>query len=282
MLVREDLSVGLGVRLGRYALIVLALLFVAVFLLLPLAVVFSQAFLKGWDAYLSAITDSDAVSAMILSIMATLVALPLNLVFGLAAAWLITRFNFRGKQLLLTLIELPLAVSPVVAGMMLVLMYSNTKGILAPLVNYFDFKVIFAFPGIALATSFVTLPYIARELIPLMQQQGCLEEEAALTMGASGFKTFLAVTLPNIKWGLLYGLILCNARAMGEFGAVSVVSGHIRGLTNTMPLQVEVLYNEYNATAAFAIASLLTLLAVMTVVLKSVIEWRYKLKGEKK
>lgn len=269
-------KLGVAVLVGRWFLILTALLFVTLFLIVPLCVVFAQAFSKGWDAYLEAITDPDAVSAMKLTLLTALISVPMNLLFGLSAAWLISRFKFPFKQFLLTLIELPLAISPVVAGMMLVLMYSNTKGVFAPLLNHFDLKVIFAFPGIVLATIFVTLPYIARELIPLMQEQGSQEEEAALTMGASGMRTFFSVTLPNIKWGLLYGVILCNARAMGEFGAVSVVSGHIRGLTNTMPLQVEVLYNEYNATAAFAVASLLALLAVATIIIKSFIEWRYK------
>lgn len=274
--VTKNHTLGLGVRLGRLTLILIALAFVAIFLIIPLCVVFTQALSKGWSTYLEAITNPDALAAIRLTLFATLVAVPLNIIFGLAAAWLVARFKFRGKHILLTLIELPLAISPVVAGMMLVLVYSKTNGVLAPLVQWLDIKIIFSFPGIALATTFVTLPYIARELIPLMQEQGSQEEEAALTMGASGFRMFLSVTLPNIKWGLLYGVILCNARAMGEFGAVSVVSGHIRGVTNTMPLQVEVLYNEYNATAAFALASLLALLAVLTIVLKSFIEWRYK------
>ncbi len=272
--VRDETGVTAGVRLGRGLLIGLALLFLLFFLVVPLAAVFIQALKGGLGTYFASITDPDALGAIKLTLFAAAVAVPLNVLFGLAAAWLIARFDFFGKHVLLTAIEIPLAVSPVVAGMVFVLLY-GTHGLFGPLLQAFDVKIIFAFPGIVLATTFVTMPYIARELVPLMQGQGSAEEEAALTMGASGKRMFLSITMPNIKWGLLYGIILCNARAMGEFGAVSVVSGHIRGLTNTLPLHVEILYNEYNFTAAFAAASLLALLAVATLAFKSFIEWRY-------
>jgi sulfate transport system permease protein len=247
------------------------LTFFAVFLLLPLFAVFGEALRKGWDTYRVVLTDEDALSAIRLTLIAAAIAVPLNLVFGVAAAWCIAKFDFRGKHMLTTLIDLPFSVSPVVAGLIYVLMF-GAQGWFGPWLREHDFEVIFAVPGIVLATTFVTFPFIARELIPLMQAQGKDEEEAAVVLGARGWQVFWHVTLPNIKWGLLYGVILCNARAMGEFGAVSVVSGKIRGETNTMPLQVEILYNEYNYAAAFAMASLLALLALATLVLKSWIE----------
>jgi sulfate transport system permease protein len=257
----------------RYTLTAVALLFLTLFLFVPLIAVFTEALKNGWHTYLDAILDPDAISAIKLTLIAAGISVPLNLVFGVAAAWCITKFEFAGKSLLLTLIDLPFSVSPVIAGLIYVLLF-GAQGWLGPWLQEHDIKILFAVPGIVLATVFITFPFVARELIPLMQQQGSEEEEAALVLGASGWKTFFKVTLPNIKWGLLYGVILCNARAMGEFGAVSVVSGHIRGETNTMPLQVEILYNEYNFTAAFAIASLLALLALVTLAVKSFIEWR--------
>ncbi len=257
----------------RALLIITALTFLTVFLFIPLAAVFFEAFKKGWEVYLKAIVEPDALSAIKLTLITAAIAVPLNLVFGVAAAWTIAKFEFRGKQFLLTLIDLPFSVSPVISGLIYVLLF-GAQGWFGPWLREHDIKILFAVPGIVLATIFVTFPFIARELIPLMEAQGSEEEEAALVLGASGWKTFWHVTLPNIKWGLLYGVILCNARAMGEFGAVSVVSGHIRGETNTMPLQVEILYNEYNFTAAFAVASLLTLLALLTLALKSIVEWR--------
>jgi sulfate/thiosulfate transport system permease protein len=257
----------------RWALIATALVFLGLFLLIPLAAVFAEALRKGWGVYLAAITDSDALSAMKLTLIASLVAVPLNLVFGVAAAWAITKFDFPGKSFLITLIDLPFAVSPVIAGLIFVLIFGLQGWFGEWLIDH-DYKVIFAVPGIILATIFITFPFVARELIPLMEAQGKEEEEAALVLGASGWKILWHVTLPNVKWGLIYGVILTNARAMGEFGAVSVVSGHIRGMTNTMPLHVEILYNEYNYAAAFAVASLLTLLALVTLVLKTYVEWR--------
>ncbi len=257
----------------RTVLLTIALGFLLLFLLVPLVAVFVEAFKKGWQVYLAAVIEPDALSAVRLTLITAAIAVPLNLVFGVAAAWCIAKFEFRGKSILLTLIDLPFSVSPVIAGLMYVLLF-GAQGWFGDWLREHDIKILFAVPGIVLATIFVTFPFVARELIPLMQAQGSEEEEAALVLGASGWQTFWHVTLPNIKWGLLYGVILCNARAMGEFGAVSVVSGHIRGLTNTMPLQVEILYNEYNFTAAFAVASLLTLLALLTLVLKSVVEWR--------
>ncbi|RZJ85501.1 MAG: sulfate ABC transporter permease subunit CysW [Massilia sp.] len=257
----------------RYLLIAAALAFLTLFLFVPLAAVFTEALKKGWDVYLESITDPDAVSAIKLTLIAAGISVPLNLVFGVAAAWCIAKFEFRGKSILLTLIDLPFSVSPVIAGLIYVLLF-GAQGWFGEWLAEHDIKILFAVPGIVLATIFITFPFVARELIPLMQQQGTEEEEAALVLGASGWSTFWRVTIPNIKWGLLYGVILCNARAMGEFGAVSVVSGHIRGETNTMPLQVEILYNEYNFTAAFAIASLLALLALVTLAVKSFIEWR--------
>ncbi len=259
----------------RWFLIGLALVFLTLFLFIPLVSVFYEAFKKGVDVYLAAITDPDALSAIQLTLTVAAIAVPLNLVFGIAAAWAIAKFEFRGKNLLITLIDLPFSVSPVVSGLIYVLVF-GLQGWFGPWLAEHDMKIIFAVPGIVLATVFVTVPFIARELIPLMQAQGTEEEEAAVVLGASGWQTFYKVTLPNIKWGLLYGAILCNARAMGEFGAVSVVSGHIRGSTNTMPLHVEILYNEYNFAAAFAVASLLALLALVTLVLKTLIELRIK------
>ena len=255
----------------RWTLIALALGYLTLFLFVPLAAVFAEALKNGLESYLAPFQDPDTLAAIRLTFIAAALAVPLNLVFGVAAAWAIAKFEFVGKQLLITIIDIPLAVSPVISGLIYVLLF-GAQGWVGPWLIEHDIKIIFALPGIVLATIFVTVPFIARELIPLMQSQGREEEEAALTLGASGWQTFTRVTLPNIKWSLLYGVILCNARAMGEFGAVSVVSGHIRGLTNTMPLHVEILYNEYNAVGAFAVASLLTLLAIVTLVVKSVIE----------
>jgi len=260
-------------RWVRWTLITIALAFLTLFLFVPLVAVFTEALKRGWGTYVEAILDPDAISAIKLTLIAAGIAVPLNLVFGVAASWAIAKFDFRGKSVLLTLIDLPFSVSPVIAGLIYVLLF-GAQGWFGEWLAAHDIKILFAVPGIVLATVFITFPFVARELIPLMQQQGTEEEEAALVLGASGWQTFWRVTLPNIKWGLLYGVILCNARAMGEFGAVSVVSGHIRGETNTMPLQVEILYNEYNFTAAFAIASLLALLALVTLAVKSFIEWR--------
>jgi sulfate/thiosulfate transport system permease protein len=257
----------------RRVLIGIALAFLALFLFVPLAFVFVQAFAKGIGVYLAAIADDDALSALRLSLVAAAIAVPLNLVFGVAAAWAIAKFRFPGKNVLTTLIDLPFSVSPVVAGLIYVLVF-GLQGWFGGWLRENDLKVIFAVPGIVLATIFVTFPFVARELIPLMQTQGNEQEEAAIVLGASGWQTFWRITLPNIKWGLLYGVILCNARAMGEFGAVSVVSGHIRGSTNTLPLQVEILYNEYQFAAAFAVASLLALLALLTLALKMIVERR--------
>jgi sulfate transport system permease protein len=268
----------------RAIVLAISLAFFATFLLLPLVAVFAEALRRGWGVYLAALVEPDAVSAIKLTLLTAAIAVPLNLVFGLAAAWAIAKFEFRGKSLLTTLIDLPFSVSPVIAGLIYVLVF-GAQGWLGPWLSEHGIKIIFAVPGIVLATVFVTVPFVARELIPLMQAQGSEEEEAALTLGASGWQMFWRVTLPNIKWALLYGVILCNARAMGEFGAVSVVSGHIRGLTNTMPLHVEILYNEYQFAAAFAVASLLALLALVTLGLKTYIEWQanrhtYKREGE--
>lgn len=293
----------------RWTLTGVALLFLAGFVLLPLGAVFAEALRKGWGVFFSAFTDSDALAAIRLTLLTTLIAVPVNVVFGVAAAWCITKFSFRGKSVLITLIDLPFAVSPVIAGLIFVLVFGLQGWLGVPIddlnsylqrvmnpdapetglakwlwahwpwvatqLHEIDIKIIFATPGIVLATIFVTFPFVARELIPLMQAQGTDEEYAAVTLGASGWQVFWRVTLPNIKWGLFYGVVLCNARAMGEFGAVSVVSGHIRGETNTMPLHVEILYNEYQFSAAFAVASLLALLAIVTLVLKSFIEWRH-------
>lgn len=261
-------------RMTRWTFIALALLFLAFFLGLPLATVFVQALQKGLGAYLSALTEPDARAAIYLTVLTAAIAVPFNLLFGIAASWLIARFEFHGKSVLLTLIDLPFSVSPVISGLVYVLIF-GMQGLLGPWLFEYDLQVIFAVPGVVLATIFVTFPFVARELVPVMQQIGAEEEEAALLLGASGLQTFFRVTLPNIKWGLLYGVILCNARAMGEFGAVSVVSGHIRGKTNTMPLHVEILYNEYNFAAAFAMASVLTLLALATLAAKTVVEWKF-------
>jgi sulfate transport system permease protein len=250
-----------------------SLAFFVLFLLMPLIAVFVEAFRRGWQVYAAALVEPDALSAVRLTLTVAAIAVPLNLVFGVAAAWAITKFDFRGKQLLISLIDLPFSVSPVISGLVFVLVF-GAQGWLGPLLTEHGIKIIFAVPGMVLATVFVTFPFVARELIPLMQAQGRDEEEAALVLGASGWQMFRKVTLPNIKWALLYGVILCNARAMGEFGAVSVVSGHIRGQTNTMPLHVEILYNEYQFAAAFAVASLLALLALVTLVVKTYVEWR--------
>ena len=258
----------------RALLIALALAFLAIFLILPVIVVFAEALRKGFAAYLVTFRDPDAWAAIRLTLLVAAIAVPLNTVFGLAASWAIAKFEFRGKSLLITLIDLPFSISPVVSGLIYVLVF-GAQGYVGPWLKQHGIEVIFALPGIVLATVFVTFPFVARELIPLMEQQGNTDEEAALTLGASGLRAFLTVTLPNIRWGLLYGVLLCNARAMGEFGAVSVVSGHIRGFTDTMPLHVEILYNEYNFAAAFAMASLLTLLALVTLAAKTLLEMRY-------
>lgn len=261
-------------RTTRVVAIGLAIAFLALFLVLPLVVVFTQAFSRGFATYLAAFQEPDARDAIRLTLLVAAISVPLNAVFGLTAAWSITKFDFPGKSVLMTLIDLPFSVSPVVAGLIYLLLF-GAQGLLGPWLMAHDIKIAFALPGIVLATTFVTFPFVARELIPLMQEQGTMEEEAALTLGASGWRTFWTVTLPNIRWALLYGVLLCNARAMGEFGAVSVVSGHIRGLTNTMPLHVEILYNEYNFVAAFAVASLLACLAIVTLAAKSFLEWRF-------
>lgn len=258
----------------RYGLIAIALCFMGLFLVLPLVAVFAEALRKGLQAYWQALQEPDAWSAIRLTLLTAAIAVPLNLVFGVAAAWAIAKYEFFGKAFLTTLVDLPFSVSPVVAGLIYVLMF-GAQGWVGPWLQAHDIQIIFAVPGIVLATVFVTFPFIARELIPLMQAQGNDEEQAAIVLGASGWQTFWYVTLPNIKWGVIYGVILCNARAMGEFGAVSVVSGHIRGQTNTMPLHVEILYNEYQSVAAFAVASLLALLALLTLLIKSVVEWRH-------
>jgi sulfate/thiosulfate transport system permease protein len=255
----------------RWTIIGIAVLFLLLFIVLPLANVFAQAFSKGLEAYVAAITEPDARAAIVLTLITAAISVALNLVFGITAAWAITKFEFRGKSLLITLIDLPFSVSPVISGLVFVLLF-GLQGYLGPTLKEHGINIIFALPGIVLATVFVTFPFVARELIPLMQEQGTEEEEAALSLGASGFRTFLRVTLPNVKWALLYGVLLCNARAMGEFGAVSVVSGHIRGQTNTMPLHIEILYNEYQFMASFAVASLLALLALVTLVAKVALE----------
>jgi sulfate/thiosulfate transport system permease protein len=258
----------------RWLLILIAVGYLLAMLVLPTVSVFIGALVKGFGAYLSAIDDKDALAAVRLTLLVAAIAVPLNVVFGLAAAWAIAKFEFRGKSLLITLIDLPFSVSPVISGLIYVLLYS-AHGWFGPALDALGIKVIFSATGIVLATIFVTFPFVARELIPLMQEQGTDEEQAAISLGANGFQTFFRVTLPNVTWGLLYGVLLCNARAMGEFGAVSVVSGHIRGLTNTMPLHIEILYNEYDFVGAFAVASLLALLALVTLALKSLLEWRY-------
>lgn len=271
--VRTPSAVGSEPRWVRITLMLIAASFLTIFLFIPVIAVFAEALKKGRMVYLQSIVEADALAAIRLTLIAAGIAVPLNLVFGVSAAWCITKYEFRGKSILLTLIDLPFSVSPVISGLIYVLLF-GAQGWFGEWLREHDIKILFAVPGIVLATIFVTFPFVARELIPLMQAQGSEEEEAALVLGASGWQTFFRVTLPNIKWGLLYGVILCNARAMGEFGAVSVVSGHIRGETNTMPLHVEILYNEYNFVAAFAVASLLTLLALLSLALKSFIEWR--------
>ncbi|MBH8599140.1 MULTISPECIES: sulfate ABC transporter permease subunit CysW [unclassified Thermoactinomyces] len=261
--------------LVRFLLIFAALIFLFLFLIVPLFAVFSEALKKGILVYIESVEDADALSAIRLTLLVAAISVSLNTIFGIAAAWAITKFEFRGKNLLITLIDLPFAVSPVISGLIFVLLF-GAQGILGPWLEAHDIKIIFAVPGMVLATVFVTFPFVVRELIPVMLAQGKQEEETALSLGAGGLQTFLRVTLPNIKWGLLYGVILCNARAMGEFGAVSVVSGHIRGMTNTIPLHVEILYNEYNFVAAFAVASILAVLAIITLIIKSLSEWKTK------
>ncbi|MBM7691496.1 sulfate transport system permease protein [Peribacillus deserti] len=257
----------------KWVLILISLTFVGVFILVPLAAVFFEALKKGIELYFLSLTEPDAWSAIKLTLTIAAISVPLNTLFGVIAAWGIAKFEFKGKNILITLIDIPFAVSPVIAGLVFVLLFGS-QGLLGPFLEAHNVKIIFAIPGIVLATIFVTFPFVVRELLPIMEEQGTEEEQAALTLGAGGWQIFWRVTLPNIKWGLLYGVILCNARAMGEFGAVSVVSGHIRGLTNTLPLHVEILYNEYNFTAAFASASLLALLALFTLLLKSIVEWK--------
>lgn len=257
----------------KWTLITVALGFTGLFLLLPLVNVFAEAFAKGWRTYLAALKEPDTLAAIKLTLLVAVISVPLNVVFGVAAAWAIAKFNFRGKSLLLTLIDLPFSVSPVVAGLIFVVLF-GAQGYLGPWLQDREIKIIFAVPGIVLATVFITFPFVARELIPVMQATGTEQEEAALSLGANGWQTFWHVTLPSVKWGLLYGVILCNARAMGEFGAVSVVSGHISGQTETMPLRVEKLYQEYNSAAAFTVASLLALLALLTLLLKTCLEWK--------
>ncbi len=269
----EDSSATREPTWVKWTLVTISLSFFSFFLLLPLFAVFTEALRKGWDVYWAALVEPDALSAIKLTLIAAAIAVPLNLVFGVAAAWSISKFQFPGKQFLITLIDLPFSVSPVVAGLIYVLIFGRQGWIGGWLMDH-DIKILFAIPGIVLATTFVTFPFIARELIPLMEAQGKEEEEASIVLGATGLQTFWHVTLPNIKWGLIYGVILCNARAMGEFGAVSVVSGHIRGETNTMPLHVEILYNEYQFAAAFAVASLLALLALLTLAVKTFVEWQ--------
>jgi len=262
-------------RWARWLLTGLALAFLTLFLAMPLLAVLTQALTKGFDRYFAALSEPLTISAIQLTLLVAAIAVPLNVVFGLCASWAITKFDFPGKSLLITLIDIPFSVSPVISGLVYVLLF-GLQGLLGEWMTEQGFRIIFAVPGIVLAAMFVTFPFVARELIPLMEEQGRDEEEAALTLGAGGFRTFLLVTLPNVRWGLLYGVLLCNARAMGEFGAVSVVSGHIRGLTNTMPLHVEILYNEYDIVGAFAVASLLALLALVTLGAKSLLEWRYR------
>jgi len=262
-------------RFVRYALTFIALAFLALFIVLPLVSIFFTAFQKGVDVYVAAITHPDALAAIKLTLTVVAIAVPLNAIFGVLAAWALTKFNFKGKNLLLTIVDLPFAVSPVIAGLVFILLFGS-QGLFGDWLFEHDIKIVFALPGIVLATVFVTLPFVARELIPLMQTQGTSEEEASISLGANGFKTFWHVTLPNIKWGLLYGLILCNARAIGEFGAVSVVSGHIRGMTNTMPLHIEILYNEYQFAAAFAVASLMSVIAIITLIVKDIVAWQSK------
>jgi sulfate transport system permease protein len=261
-------------RAVRWTLTGIAVGFLVLFLVSPLIAVFAEALRRGAGAYFASFTEPDALSAIRLTLLVAAIAVPANLIFGLAASWAIAKFQFKGKSFLITLIDLPFSVSPVISGLVYVLLF-GAQGLLGPLLQSQGLQIIFAVPGIVLATIFVTFPFVARELIPLMQEQGTTEEEAAISLGASGFRTFFMITLPNVKWGLLYGVLLCNARAMGEFGAVSVVSGKIRGLTNTMPLHVEILYNEYNFVAAFAVASLLALLALITLALKTLLELKF-------
>ncbi|MCT7640131.1 sulfate ABC transporter permease subunit CysW [Aliarcobacter butzleri] len=267
-------------KVVKYLLITTAITFLAVMLVVPLITIFAEAFRKGVEAYFLSFEDEYVLSAIKLTFITAIIAVPLNLAFGLAASWAIAKYSFFGKSFLITLIDLPFAVSPVISGFVYVLLF-GAQGWFGPWLIENDVQIIFAVPGIVLATIFVTFPFVARELIPLMQEMGNDEEQAALLLGASGFQTFLKVTLPNIKWGLLYGVILCNARAMGEFGAVSVVSGHIQGVTNTMPLQVEILYNEYNFVAAFAVSTLLAILALLTLVLKYILEWKVQKRAKK-
>ncbi|MFM9532680.1 sulfate ABC transporter permease subunit CysW [Lysinibacillus sp. IITD104] len=262
-------------RIIRYTLTCIALAFLAFFIVLPLVSIFITAFQKGVDVYFAAITHPDALAAIKLTLIVVAITVPLNAIFGVMAAWALTKFNFKGKNLLLTMVDLPFAVSPVIAGLVFILLFGS-QGLFGDWLFAHDIKIVFVLPGIVLATIFVTLPFVARELIPLMQTQGTSEEEASISLGASGFKTFWYVTLPNIKWGLFYGVILCNARAIGEFGAVSVVSGHIRGMTNTMPLHIEILYNEYQFAAAFAVASLMSVMAIFTLIVKDIIAWKSK------
>jgi sulfate transport system permease protein len=258
----------------RLTLILIAVVFLALFLIMPLILVFVEALRQGAGAYFEALKDPDALSAMRLTLTVAVIAVPFNIVFGLAASWAIAKFNFRGKNLLISLIDLPFSVSPVISGLVWVLLFGS-HSVLSPWLQAHDIQILFALPGLVLATMFVTFPFVARELIPLMQEQGTTDEEAALSLGASGLQTFWHVTLPNVRWALVYGVLLCTARAIGEFGAVSVVSGHIRGQTNTMPLHVEILYNEYSFVGAFAVASVLALLALVTLGIKAVLEWRY-------
>ncbi len=265
-------------RTAKFVLVTIALAFVGFFLVLPLAAVFTEALRQGVGAFVEAVKTEDARAAIKLTLLIAAICVPVNVVFGIAASWAITKYNFPGKSLLITLIDLPFSVSPVVSGLIFVLLF-GANGYLGPWLAEHDIKIIFAVPGIVLATIFITFPFVARELIPLMMEQGRDDEEAAVSLGASGWQTFWHVTLPNIRWGVLYGVLLCNARAMGEFGAVSVVSGHIRGLTNTMPLHIEILYNEYDFVGAFAVASLLAALALVTLVAKSVLEWRFGVHG---
>jgi sulfate transport system permease protein len=274
MLIRSAQSRGAGEGgLTRWLLVGVAGLFLTVFLLLPLANVFTEALAKGWNTYLAALKEPDSLAAVKLTLLVAAITVPLNTVFGVAAAWAIAKFEFRGKAFLITLIDLPFSISPVVAGLIYLVMF-GLQGFLGPWLEAHNIRIVFAVPGIVLATLFVTFPFVARELIPLMQATGSEQEQAALTLGAGGLRTFWEVTLPSVKWGLIYGVVLCNARAMGEFGAVSVLSGHIAGQTDTMPLRVDKLYHEYNATGAFAVASLLALLALLTLALKTLLEWR--------
>ena len=260
-------------KLVKVVLISIAILYLSLLLFVPLTAIFVKAFEQGVEVYLAAITESDALSAIRLTLLVAIIVVPLNTIFGVAAAWAVTKFHFKGKQILLSLLELPFAVSPVIAGLVFVLLFSP-RGVLGPWLVDSGMKIIFSVPGIIIATIFVTVPFVARELIPVMQAQGTSEEEAAVSLGANGWQMCWRVTLPNIKWGLLYGMILCNARAIGEFGAVSVVSGRIRGMTNTMPLHVEILYNEYQFAASFAVASLMSIMAIITLIIKSMIEWK--------